>query len=169
MKAYLLDDPSHTLTDKDLEQVGILHWTLDADRYEEEGKLDTITKERGYKNRDVVNISTQTFGDAFEAKLKIFFEEHLHDDEEIRFILDGSGFFDVRSLDDVWLRLHVVKGDLVILPKGIYHRFTVDEHQYIKAMRLFQEEPKWTPINRALPTTDTLPSRHDYTTTFKKQ
>lgn len=69
-------------------------------------------------------------GDAYKEKFEAFYEEHMHEDEEIRYMLaskGNKGFFDVRDAEDRWVRIEAEEGDLLVLPAGIYHRFTVDE------------------------------------------
>ncbi|KAL4801355.1 Acireductone dioxygenase ARD family [Aspergillus unguis] len=153
MKAYWYDnkpgdqrephDSGRPVSESYLASLGVIYHHLP-----ELSDVDTLAKERGYKNRDEIVVAPATMGDAYETKVKTFFAEHLHEDEEIRYIRDGEGYFDVRGKEDEWVRIRLVKDDLIILPAGIYHRFTTDEKNYIKAMRLFQEEPKWTPLNR---------------------
>jgi 1,2-dihydroxy-3-keto-5-methylthiopentene dioxygenase len=101
----------------------------------------------GYNYADIITVHPDHLPE-FEKKIAAFFEEHIHDAEEIRYIMGGSGYFDVRNLEDKWVRILIQKGDLMTLPEGIYHRFTCDEKKNIHAMRLFRGQPIWTPFNR---------------------
>ena len=65
-------------------------------------EVDAIALQRSYKNRDEITVSPEKMGTLYEDKVNMFFDEHLHEDEEIRYIHDGEGFFDVRSVDDNW-------------------------------------------------------------------
>ncbi|KAH3682415.1 hypothetical protein WICPIJ_006601 [Wickerhamomyces pijperi] len=138
-------DSGIEVSESELKSIGVLYYNLSTIE-----QVDQLAKERDYKNRDQIEISPTSFGseEALKAKLDIFYAEHIHEDEEIRYVVDGEGFFDVRSKDDKWIRAKVAKNDLLILPAGIYHRFTLTSDNYIKAMRLFKEEPKWIALNR---------------------
>lgn len=132
MKAYWFDnlpgdqrephDSGRPVSPEALQQLGIIykHCPTVAD-------VDAIASERNYKNRDEITVSPTTMGDVYEDKVKSFFHEHLHEDEEIRYILNGAGYFDVRNEGDEWVRIRLEKEDLIIMPAGIYHRFTTDE------------------------------------------
>jgi 1,2-dihydroxy-3-keto-5-methylthiopentene dioxygenase len=124
-------------------------------------ELTTIRKERGYTYTDTITISPEKLPN-YEAKLKTFFEEHLHTDEEIRLVLEGSGYFDVRDAQERWIRIAMLPGDLITLPAGMYHRFTLDSSNYIKAMRLFVGEPVWVAYNRVDAGVDDMESRKSY-------
>jgi 1,2-dihydroxy-3-keto-5-methylthiopentene dioxygenase len=115
-------DSGRNVSVDELSKLGVLYY-----RFPEVEGVDKLASERHYKNRDVITVSPQAMGDVYEDKVKMFFNEHLHEDEEIRYILNGNGFFDVRSQEDEWVRIHLEKDDLIVLPSGVYHRFTTDE------------------------------------------
>uniref|UniRef100_A0A667X778 Acireductone dioxygenase n=1 Tax=Myripristis murdjan TaxID=586833 RepID=A0A667X778_9TELE len=139
--------PNQPVSLEELQKLGVFHWKLNADIYETDPELEQIRKDQGYSYMDIITIRKDTLPN-YEEKLKMFFEEHLHLDDEIRYILDGHAYFDVRDKEDRWIRIATTKGDLITLPAGIYHRFTLDTNNYTKAMRLFVGGPVWKAYNR---------------------
>ncbi|XP_068457696.1 acireductone dioxygenase [Clinocottus analis] len=158
-------EPNEPVSLRQLEALGVFYWKLNADIYESDPELERIRRDRGYSFMDVISIHRDTLPD-YEQKLKMFFEEHLHLDDEIRYILDGHAYFDVRSGEERWIRIAMTKGDMITLPAGIYHRFTLDETNYTKAMRLFVGEPVWKAYNRPA---DDFDARQKYLSSLQER
>ncbi|KAJ8877426.1 hypothetical protein PR048_021880 [Dryococelus australis] len=148
--------PQYLTLDELFKLTGVEYFELNPDNYAEE--LDKLKKIRGYTYEDNITCSKDCLQN-YEEKLKTFFTEHLHTEEEIRFVLQGSGYFDVRDINDEWIRIAVSPGDLIIIPAGIYHRFTLDIKNFIQAKRFFIGHPKWTPYNRPA---DSMECREEY-------
>ena len=170
IEAWLMDDsnedprlshrrnPNESVSLDQLAELGVLYWKLNPTIYENDQELTKIRQDRGYNYMDLLDLCPEKV-ENYEQKLKNFYTEHIHQDEEIRYCLEGSGYFDVRDKDDRWIRILIKAGDLIILPAGIYHRFTLDPSNYVKLMRLFKGEPVWTAYNR--PQEDN-PARKEY-------
>jgi 1,2-dihydroxy-3-keto-5-methylthiopentene dioxygenase len=88
MRAYYFDNlpgdqrlphNSETSVDNaDLRKLGVLHWVIPLDQDSPggwESKIDKIAEQRGYKNRDTINVTKEGLGNQYETKLKTFFEE----------------------------------------------------------------------------------------------
>jgi hypothetical protein len=97
-------DSGRTIPAKDLSALGVLYYHVPS-----LDDVNALASQRGYKNRDEITVSPEKMGDIYEAKVKSFFDEHLHEDEEIRYIRDGAGYFDVRGKGDEWIRVRLEK------------------------------------------------------------
>lgn len=108
--------------------LGVLHFTFPPSSPSSAAQVEELASARAYASRDEITVSPTAMGSVYEDKINTFYAEHMHEDEEIRYILKGTGYFDVRDAEDQWVRIRAEPGDLLILPAGIYHRFTVDEN-----------------------------------------
>lgn len=146
MRAYFLEAPQRPIAAAELASQGILYWQLPTDEGQWAQPLQAIRDARGYIEMDQIHLDPQT--PDLDVLCARFFAEHLHSDEEIRFVVAGSGIFDLRDDDDAWMRVHVDAGDLIIVPADRYHRFALDEARTITCKRLFQDTAGWTPVPR---------------------
>ncbi|EPY24751.1 1,2-dihydroxy-3-keto-5-methylthiopentene dioxygenase [Angomonas deanei] len=124
-----------------------------------------IIKERNYKHTDEVRVS-QTAKD--ETFLERWFQEHYNEDEQFRLITDGSCYFDIRSKQDKWIRIHMHTGHLVVFPPGMYHRGTLDEDDYVAMFRGFFDAPRFVPVYRSSGGSDSNNVRLNYLMKLKK-
>lgn len=124
---------------------GVFHAHIAPEGWEP--PIDEVMRMRGYRTRDEVRLSPATEG--LDAILARFDREHLHTDDEVRYVLAGEGIFDIRSRDDRWMRIVVGPGDLIVVPKERNHRFFLGEARTIRAVRLFEDQAGWVPHYRS--------------------
>jgi 1,2-dihydroxy-3-keto-5-methylthiopentene dioxygenase len=97
----------------------------------------------GYVTADVIDVKPDTPG--LEGMLARFNSEHWHDEDEVRFIVDGRGLFHVHPSQAPVFAIEVEPGDLIRVPRGTLHWFDLCADRRIRAIRLFQDPSGWTP------------------------
>ena len=71
-----------------------------------------------------------------------FLAEHVHEDFEVRFFVDGSGLFYLHVGDNIYMVL-CEQGDLISVPAGTPHWFDMGETPDFKCIRLFTVPDGW--------------------------
>ncbi len=108
-------------------------------------EIDDLKRRGGYVTADVIDVNPQTPN--LEAMLARFDKEHTHDEDEVRFILSGRGIFFLNIGGRV-ASVEVGPGDMLRVPRGTTHWFTLCEDRRIRAIRWFQDTAGWTPLAR---------------------
>ncbi len=156
----LLDQKGKKVTDPAeikafLNSRGILYeqWTTDA-RLNDDDPQETILEayqqplacymaRHDYRNADVINVHKDTPN--VEELRKKFLSEHTHDEDEVRFFVDGEGefFFHIEKPKSEVFSIVCQKGDFISVPKGYKHWFDLAPKYHVKAIRVFQTKEGW--------------------------
>ena len=105
-------------------------------------EIDALKQSGGYQTADIIDVNPQTPG--LDTMLARFDKEHTHSEDEVRFILAGRGIFFLNLAGKVF-SVEVGPGDLLRVPRGTTHWFTLCEDRRIRAVRWFQDTTGWTP------------------------
>jgi 1,2-dihydroxy-3-keto-5-methylthiopentene dioxygenase len=106
-------------------------------------EIERLKARGGYVTADVIDVHAQTPG--LEAMLAKFSREHWHDEDEVRFIIEGHGIFHFHPAQGPVLALEVAPGDLIRVPGGTWHWFDLCGDKRIRAIRLFKDPAGWAP------------------------
>src|SRR5580658_5346127 len=105
-------------------------------------EIDDLKQRGGYVTADVIDVNPET--PDIDAMLARFDKEHTHSEDEVRFILGGRGIFFLHVGQSV-ASVEVGPGDVLRVPRGTTHWFTLCEDRRIRAVRWFQDTTGWTP------------------------
>jgi 1,2-dihydroxy-3-keto-5-methylthiopentene dioxygenase len=98
----------------------------------------------GYQARDLIAIHPAIPG--LDEMLAKFDRCHTHADDEVRYIVAGSGIFGFVRPDRSQVELTIEAGEYINVPAGTEHWFYLTENQRVKAVRYFVDSSGWTPL-----------------------
>jgi len=107
-------------------------------------QLQPFMEKNGYQTADVISVNSNTPN--LPELRKKFLREHTHTEDEIRFFVDGQGYFWFHQSEQhevFWVKC--VAGDLLSVPAGVTHWFDMGEPAFVKTIRVFTDVSGWTP------------------------
>ena len=106
-------------------------------------EIEELNARGGYITADVIDVTPEVPG--LQAMLDRFNKEHTHAEDEVRFIVKGSGVFHIHRDNGPVFAIEVREGDLINVPAGTRHWFDLCADHCIRAIRLFRDKAGWTP------------------------
>ncbi|HEY2660863.1 MAG TPA: cupin domain-containing protein [Caulobacteraceae bacterium] len=119
-----------------------------------DAEVARLRQQDGYQAVDVVRMSPDhPQRSVLRAK---FLSEHRHDEDEVRFFVEGAGLFCLREDGKVHMVL-CETGDLISVPAGIRHWFDMGPAPSFTAIRLFTNPEGWVARYTDDPIADAYP------------
>ena len=107
-------------------------------------EINELKSRGGYVAADVVCLSSALPNlDELSAK---FIREHHHSEDEVRFVVEGEGIFEIDDEKGNFAKLLTEAGDMVVVPQGRRHKFYLTESKMIRCIRLFKSKSGWEAI-----------------------
>jgi len=106
-------------------------------------EIDKLNKQYNFVTVDAIRLMPNA-PNAKEMREK-FLSEHTHDDDEIRFFVEGSGAFYIRK-DGLVYRIVCTQGDLISVPRGTKHWFDTGAPPYFAVVRFFTNPKGWEAV-----------------------
>lgn len=103
-------------------------------------KINKVLDENNFSSFDIVNINPNIKG--IEELKKKFIPEHIHDDNEVRFFIDGEGLFCINQDENIY-QLLCQKGDYIAVPAKTKHWFDMGSRADFKCIRFFENPEGW--------------------------
>ncbi len=103
-------------------------------------EIERLKRERGYTAADVVSIKPANPN--WPVLRQKFVQEHVHDDDEVRYFVEGSGAFYLHAGDRI-IQVVGEAGDLLSVPKGAPHWFDGGEAGDFTCIRVFTDPAGW--------------------------
>ncbi|MFK7931007.1 MAG: acireductone dioxygenase [Myxococcota bacterium] len=106
--------------------------------------FEQLKQSDGYQSRDLIVLHGGIPN--LDVALAKFGPAHTHDDDEVRYIVDGEGVFGFSFPDGSQAELLVEAGEYINVPKDTEHWFHLTDSQRIKAVRYFSGTDGWVPV-----------------------
>jgi 1,2-dihydroxy-3-keto-5-methylthiopentene dioxygenase len=123
--------------------------------------IETLKARGGYQSWDVLRVTPDhPEREALRAK---FLAEHIHDDDEVRFFVEGAGLFYIHAGGMVHA-LECTAGDLIAVPAGTQHWFDTGARPRFTVIRMFTTPDGWVarftgdPIAQSIPLYEGMPA-----------
>jgi len=127
--------PPKMLTFSQLQtKTDVVHFKVDMeDTQAMKKRLSRVKEQYDVVASDVLTMDENVI--EFDLKLRQIYEPVTKAEDAVFLVLEGDIYLDVEEDEDEWIRIHLERGDLIVIPKDKPHRYTTTPKNFVKLQR----------------------------------